>query len=89
MAGAALFLLAMVEGMDPQQVKYMTDKIPMKRCAARDLLSETCSLCSILLDPHSCGTIDEVASIASWIVSKEASFNTGVCFDLTGGRATY
>jgi hypothetical protein len=24
----------MVEGMDPQQVKYMTDKIPMKRYCA-------------------------------------------------------
>jgi 3-oxoacyl-[acyl-carrier protein] reductase len=35
------------------------------------------------------GTVDEVASIASWIVSKEASFNTGCVFDLTGGRATY
>ncbi|MDB5279613.1 MAG: family oxidoreductase [Ferruginibacter sp.] len=35
------------------------------------------------------GTVDEVASIASWIVSKEASFNTGFVFDVSGGRATY
>lgn len=35
------------------------------------------------------GTVDEVASLACWIVSKEASFNTGVIFDLSGGRATY
>lgn len=35
------------------------------------------------------GTVEEVASIASWIVSKEASFNTGYVFDLSGGRATF
>lgn len=35
------------------------------------------------------GTIDEVASLASWIVSEEASFNTGFVFDISGGRATY
>ena len=36
-----------------------------------------------------CGTLDEVASLACWIVSSEASFNTGAVFDLSGGRATY
>ncbi len=35
------------------------------------------------------GTTDEVAALACWIVSKEASFNTGYVFDLSGGRATY
>ena len=35
------------------------------------------------------GTIAEVASLAAWIVSREASFNTGFVFDLSGGRATY
>ena len=35
------------------------------------------------------GTVDEVASLTSWIVSKEASFTTGFIFDLSGGRATY
>ncbi|MDH3652463.1 MAG: SDR family oxidoreductase [Saprospiraceae bacterium] len=34
------------------------------------------------------GTIEEVAAISCWIVSEEASFNTGFIFDLTGGRAT-
>jgi 2-dehydro-3-deoxy-L-rhamnonate dehydrogenase (NAD+) len=63
----AVIRTAMVEGMDPVQVKYMTDKIPMKRC----------------------GTLAEVASLASWILSPEASFNTGFTFDLTGGRAVY
>ena len=28
----AVVRTAMVESMDPDQVKYMTDKIPMKRC---------------------------------------------------------
>ena len=63
----AVVKTAMVAATDPQQVTYMTDKIPMKRL----------------------GELDEVASLASWIVSKEASFNTGFTFDLTGGRATY
>ena len=35
------------------------------------------------------GTLDEVAAMACWIVSREASFNTACCFDLSGGRATY
>jgi NAD(P)-dependent dehydrogenase (short-subunit alcohol dehydrogenase family) len=51
----------------PEQLAYMTAKIPMGRL----------------------GTVEEVASIASWIVSKEASFNTGFVFDISGGRATY
>lgn len=63
----AVIRTAMVEGCDPAQVKYMTDKIPMKRC----------------------GTLDEVAALSCWIVSPEASFNTGFTFDLTGGRAVY
>jgi 3-oxoacyl-[acyl-carrier protein] reductase len=63
----AVVRTAMVESMDPAQVKYMTDKIPMKRCC----------------------TLGEVAALAAWIVSPEASFNTGFTFDLTGGRAVY
>jgi len=63
----AVIRTAMVDGCAPEQVKYMTDKIPMKRC----------------------GTLDEVAALSCWIVSREASFNTGFTFDLTGGRAVY
>ena len=63
----AVVRTAMVEAMEPAQVSYMTDKIPMKRC----------------------GSLTEVASLASWIISPEASFNTGFTFDLTGGRAVY
>ena len=63
----AVVRTAMVEGIPAEQVKYMTDKIPMKRL----------------------GQLEEVAALSAWIVSKEASFNTGFVFDLSGGRATY
>lgn len=63
----AVIKTAMNENTAPEQLSYMTAKIPMGRL----------------------GTIEEVAAIASWIVSKEASFNTGFVFDISGGRATY
>jgi 3-oxoacyl-[acyl-carrier protein] reductase len=36
-----------------------------------------------------CGTLDEIAHMAAFIVSPGASFTTGFTFDMTGGRATY
>ena len=63
----AVIRTTMVEALPEQQVKYMTEKIPMKRC----------------------GTMDEFAAMAAFIVSPENSFTTGFTFDLTGGRATY
>jgi NAD(P)-dependent dehydrogenase (short-subunit alcohol dehydrogenase family) len=33
--------------------------------------------------------LDEIASLAAWLVSEENSFATGAIFDLSGGRATY
>ena len=51
----------------PEQLRYMTDKIPMGRL----------------------GTVEETAALALWVLSKEASFNTGFVFDLSGGRAVY
>ena len=63
----AVIRTAMNENTAPEQLAYMTAKIPMKRL----------------------GTIEEVAALAAWIVSKEASFTTGFIFDLSGGRATY
>ena len=35
------------------------------------------------------GRVEEIASIACWLASREASFSTGACFDASGGRATY
>jgi NAD(P)-dependent dehydrogenase (short-subunit alcohol dehydrogenase family) len=33
--------------------------------------------------------IDELASLAAWLVSEENSFSTGAVFDISGGRSTY
>lgn len=63
----AVIRTTLLDGMPEVQVKYMTDKIPMKRC----------------------GTLEEAANIAMYIVSPENSFTTGFTFDLSGGRATY
>jgi len=35
------------------------------------------------------GTIEEIAALVHFLVSKEASFTTGQCYDISGGRATY
>jgi NAD(P)-dependent dehydrogenase (short-subunit alcohol dehydrogenase family) len=35
------------------------------------------------------GTIEEVAALVHYLVSPEASFTTGQCYDISGGRATY
>ena len=63
----AVIQTPMVDILPAVTVKYMTDKIPMKRC----------------------GTLEEVAAMAAFIVSREAAFTTGFTFDLTGGRAVY
>lgn len=36
-----------------------------------------------------CGTLEEAANLALYIVSPANSFTTGFTFDLSGGRATY
>jgi NAD(P)-dependent dehydrogenase (short-subunit alcohol dehydrogenase family) len=63
----AVIKTAMNDRTAPEQLAYMTAKIPMKRL----------------------GTIEEVSSLSTWIVSREASFSTSFIFDLSGGRATY
>lgn len=63
----AVIKTAMNENTSPEQLAYMTSKIPMNRF----------------------GTVEEVAALSAWIVSREASFNTGFVFDLSGGRATF
>ncbi len=34
-------------------------------------------------------TVEEVASMATWLASEEMRFTTGAVFDISGGRATY
>lgn len=63
----AVIRTQMVDALPDEQVKYMTDKIPMKRC----------------------GTLEEIAHMATFIISPGTSFTTGFTFDMTGGRATY
>lgn len=63
----AVIRTALVDAMPEEQVKYMTEKIPMQRC----------------------GTLEEAANAALYIVSPDNSFTTGFTFDLSGGRATY
>ena len=63
----AVIRTALVEALPEETIRYMTDKIPMKRC----------------------GTLEEAAGLAAYIVSPENSFTTGFTFDLSGGRATY
>ncbi len=63
----AVIQTALVDNMPPEQVRYMTDKIPMRRC----------------------GTLEEIADMVAFIVSKENSFTTGFTFDMSGGRAVY
>jgi 3-oxoacyl-[acyl-carrier protein] reductase len=57
----------MLEQLTPQQVAYMTEKIPMGR---------TC-------------TPEEVAAVVHFLASRDCSFVTGQCYDVSGGRATY
>lgn len=44
----AVIRTAMVEAMPEEQVKYMTDKIPMKRCGT---LAEIANLCAFIVSP--------------------------------------
>jgi 2-dehydro-3-deoxy-L-rhamnonate dehydrogenase (NAD+) len=63
----AVIRTAILDGVAPETVAYMTSKIPVGRT----------------------GTIDEVAALVHYLASPEASFTTGQCYDISGGRATY
>ena len=63
----AVVRTAMVAAMPPEQVDYMTAKIPMQRC----------------------GELDEIATLAAFIVSPATRFTTGFTWDFSGGRAVY
>lgn len=63
----AVIKTAMNADTAPEQLVYMSSKIPMGRL----------------------GTVEEVAAVASFVVSPENSFSTGFIYDISGGRATY
>lgn len=63
----AVIRTAMNADTAPDQLAFMTAKIPMGRL----------------------GEPEEVAAMASFIVSEENSFSTGFLYDISGGRATY
>ena len=56
-----------LDQLTPEQVSYMTDKIPMKRT----------------------GKPEEIANVVHFLSSRECSFVTAQCYDVSGGRATY
>jgi NAD(P)-dependent dehydrogenase (short-subunit alcohol dehydrogenase family) len=56
-----------LDQLTPEQVKYMTDRIPMQRA----------------------GRPEEVANVVHFLSSRECSFVTAQCYDVSGGRATY
>lgn len=63
----ALIQTPLLDGVPPDQVKYLTSKIPMGRL----------------------GQPQEVAAVFHFLASDDASFVTGQCYDVSGGRATY
>ena len=51
--------------------------------------SEQLAYMTAKIPMHRLGTVEEVAAMASFIVSDENSFSTGFIYDISGGRATY
>ena len=63
----ALIQTPLLDGVEQDQIDYLTSKIPMGRL----------------------GQPEEVAAVIHFLASDDASFVTGQCYDVSGGRATY
>lgn len=63
----ALIQTPLLDHVTPEQVAYLTSKIPLGRL----------------------GQPEEVAAVVHFLASDDASFVTGQCYDVSGGRATY
>ena len=63
----ALIETPLLADVEPEQLDYMTSKIPLGRL----------------------GQPEEVAAVVHFLASDDASFVTGQCYDVSGGRATY
>ena len=63
----ALIQTPLLDGVEQDQIDYLTSKIPMGRL----------------------GRPEEVAAVIHFLASDDASFVTGQCYDVSGGRATY
>ncbi|CAK9095696.1 unnamed protein product [Durusdinium trenchii] len=91
----AVVQTAMVDAMPPEQVKYMTDKIPMGRTAK--LEEDGIHLQFWGRTTRRARNRDKeevlmhfvVAATVLFAASGECSFTTGFCFDASGGRTVY
>lgn len=63
----AVVQTAILDQLTPEQVAYMTERIPMRRT----------------------GKPEEIAAVVHFLASRDCSFVTAQCYDVSGGRATY
>jgi 2-dehydro-3-deoxy-L-rhamnonate dehydrogenase (NAD+) len=63
----AVVQTAILDQLTPEQVAYMTERIPMRRT----------------------GKPEEIAAVVHFLASRDCSFVTAQCYDISGGRATY